>query len=274
LTGIVGQLVITKGLWDEPVIEGDFGLQTNETEVLGQINQADLVLNQYNWIDLNSAGIAWVNQRVGEVNQYESYDWQKTAYFQIYGNNRWSQNFTPLTSHTISSLKLRLKRVGTPGRVVCNIYRTAPSGCPTGTLLTQKQEGSDLVSTGPWGDWFDFRFDYPLNLIKDTKYAIEVWVLGSNSSNRIEWIGNTASQYPNGHACYSTNSGSTWTPHPTYALYFIEYTERIVGGTKFCLRTSFDNSDSPPAPGQDQEIQFVSAQGEVDKQPLLELILD
>ena len=91
-------LCITKGLWDEPVIPEDFGLQTDETTILGQKSTADMVIGQYNWIDLNQAGIDWINQRPVEINQFESYDWNANMSIWVCAVQQVLMSFTPTGS--------------------------------------------------------------------------------------------------------------------------------------------------------------------------------
>lgn len=273
-TGITGKLFLTKGLWDEPVTEADFALQTNEITILGDINFTDLITNAYNWIELNAAGIAWINQRPTEVNQHESYDWQKSAYHLIYGNNEWSQSFTPQTAHSLKSIKLRLKRIGNPGDVTFDIHNTTPAGCPLGLTLGQRIKAGILISTDIWGDWFEVIFPTPIPLSQGTTYAIKVWAPDGNASNRVEWIGSTANAYPNGSACGSDDGHATWTHYPNSDLYFIEYEENKVGGTKFCLRTDYDLSNVAPVIGADHRISYHSAQRGSPYEPLLLLYLE
>lgn len=273
-TGITGTIHVTKGLWDEPVVEDDFGLQTNETTSLGSINLADLVLNAYNWIELNQAGIDWINQRPTEINQHESYDWRMTAYNLIYDAWQWGQNFTPQTDHTLTSLKLRLKRVGDPGNVYFDIRNTTPAGCPGDELLSQKMRPGIFISTDIWGDWFEVILDTPVNLVAGTTYAIKIFAPDGNATNRIEWIGSTGTPYQNGHPCFSDDSGASWDPRLTTGCQFIEYSAELVGGTKFCLRTDYDRGDVPPPPGAPHKVEYHSAQKGPGFRSLLELTFD
>ena len=272
--GNEGTLHITKGLWDEPVTASDWVLQTGETTSLGSIAQNALVVGQYNWIDLNQAGLDWINQRPTEPNQYESFDWRKNAYFLNYGNLQWSQSFTPLTAHTLTSLKLRLKRVGNPGDVLYEIWNTTPGECPKDTLLSQRMQPGIFLSTATWGDWFEVDLTTPVPLLAGVAYAIRIRALDGNATNKVEWIGATATPYPNGRACFTDNGGTSWTSYTKYGLYFIEYETATVGGTKFVLRTSPDLSGAEPPPAYYQEAHFYSAQKGLGYYPLLKLTLD
>ncbi len=264
---------ITKGLWDEPVVPEDFALQTDETTDLGQKSTGDMVVGQYNWIDLNQAGIDWINQRPLEINQHESYDWGKNTHFNLWANLWWSQSFTPQTTHTITSVRLRMKRKGSPGTLYVNIKAADASGCPTGPVLASGTIDANTFTTATWGDWYLIDLGAGCALTAGTEYCIECHIVGGSSSNGVHWEGATATPYPNGTACLSDDTGSTWTPYSAYGLYFIEYETAPVGGTKFCLRMYGDFENIVPAPGSQQQVRFYSAQKGEGGAPLLVVAL-
>lgn len=272
--GPLGTIHITKGLWDEPVVDTDWTLQTDEVTSLGSIASDELAIGEYNWIDLNQDGLDWVNQRPTERNQFESYDWRKSAYHVIYGDWRWSQNFTPQTNHTLTRLKLRVRRYGNPGDIFCDIWNTTPAGCPTGDLLAQERVAGIMLSPLTWGDWHEFILDTPVNLVAGRTYAIVLWAPSGHILAYLQWIGATGNKYPSGHACFSDDAGVSWTARPNNDCYFIEYVTQKVGGTKFVLRTSPDLSGVEPPPGYHQEAHFYSAQKGTDYLPILQLTFD
>ncbi|MBA7580050.1 hypothetical protein ES708_21936 [subsurface metagenome] len=272
--GISDALVfVTKGLWDEPVVLDDWDLQTDETTDLGHKATGDMVVGRYNWIDLNDAGIAWINQRPLEINQYESYDWGKTAHFNLWDNIWWSQSFTPQTSHTITSVRLRMKRKGSPGMLYVNIKAADAAHKPTGPVLASGTINANTFTTALWGDWYLIDLGDGVALTAGTEYCVECHIVGGSSSNGVHWEGATTTLYPNGTGCVSSDTGSSWTPYPAYGLYFIEYETAPVGGTKFCLRMYGDNQDVSPSPGAEQGMVFYSAQKLDGGAPLLEMAL-
>lgn len=284
-TGIVSTLFITKGLCREPITEDSWAVQTAEVTSLGLINQADILAGQFNWIDLNADGIAWINQSVLELKQHESFDWSRNAYFRTYGAIRNSESFKPLFGHYLKKLRLRLKRAGNAGTLYVNITDTTPNGCSDNLPLAQDSMVCLLLSTATWGRWEEVTFDHPPYVQDGHTYAIEIWCSGGNSSNYVDWIANTSTAYPSGHACSSPNSGATWTSYPAWCLHFIEYEcsnwddfesrcDSNVGGTNFCLRTGFDLNNIPPTPGQTQVVTFYSAQIGVPWCPILRLTFD
>lgn len=267
-------LCITKGLWDEPVLLSDFGLQTDETTILGQMNTADMVVGQYNWIDLNAAGIAWINQRPIEINQHESYDWKKTAYLLFYPPYWRSESFTPQNSHTLTKVRLRLRRKGLPGTLNIHIRAADASHLPIlPDLATGSIDGNSLTDAG-WGDWYLIDLGAGVALSANTEYCIILEAPSSTSSKYVEWVGSTASNYPNGLHALSSNNGVTWAAQATQDGYFIEYETAQVGGTKFCLRTAPDVGNSPPGAGAIYNIRFYSAQKAEGGAPLLAVMLE
>lgn len=264
-------IYVTKGLCLEPIDEDDWAAQTNEITSLGEINLPDIVLNEYNWIPLNAAGIAWINHSALEYKQHESYDWQMNAYWPIYGALRCSESFTPLFDHALSKLRLRLKRAGNAGTLNVWLTDTTPNGCATNTPFRTASIPAVSLSQALWGAWQLFTLDSPYTVIAGHTYAIELWCTGGNASNYVYWICNSTSQYPSGHICHSGNGGATWTSYPTYAAYFIEYEETLLGGTNFCLRTAHDLGNSPPGAGADYNLRFYSAQKGLGFSPILEV---
>ncbi|MBA7589986.1 hypothetical protein ES708_32085 [subsurface metagenome] len=264
-------LCITKGLWDEPVIPEDFGLQTDETTILGQKSTADMVIGQYNWIDLNQAGIDWINQRPVEINQFESYDWNANMSIWVCAVQQVLMSFTPIVTHTLTNVKLRMYRVGTPGTLHVSIYAANPAGEPVGPPLASGTINADTFTTDAKGAWYLIILDAGGIITAGNYYCIVCETEAPNATRAVVWIGSTAPDYPYGHYAYSGDGGATWTHRNTRALYFIEYETLQLGGTKFCLRTASDQSDSPPGAGATYAINFHSAQKGEGYLPLLEV---
>jgi len=269
--GISGTIDITKGLCFEPMDEDDWATQTNETTILGQFNLADIVLDQYNWTNLNADGIAWLNQCPIERKQQESYDWARSAYANIYGNIWWSQSRTPLSDMWLTAVRLRLKRKGSPGTVYIKIYKADANHFPTGSVLAQGTINGNTLSTATWGAWYLIELTTGTQLLANTEYCVVVHIVGGSTSNMVYWIGATGNQYPNGYAAASTNGGSSWTAQYDYDWYFIDYHTEEIGGTNFCLRADYDVSNTPPIIGADHRIIYHSAQKGEGYLPLLEV---
>jgi len=270
-TGITGSLVLTKGLSLEPIDENDWPTQTNEVTSLGFIPQADIVVNQYNWINLNAAGIAWLNSSPLELKQGESSDCERTMGYAVFAPHRFSQTRFPQSNATITTLKLRLLRKGWPGTFYIDIYAADINHEPTGPILASGSIWGNGLTTVPLGLWYQIDLGAGFTPTAGQEYCTVGYISAGNSSNYVDWRGSPAGMYVNGHLWYSGNNGATWTWNPTTDQSNIDYEAITVGGTNFCLRTNFDVSNFPPTSLQNQVLHFYSAQKGEGYLPLLEV---
>lgn len=122
-----------------------------------------------------------------------------------------SQTFTPVTSHTITSVKLSIARVSNPGTVTVSIRATS-GGKPTGGDLVSGTTDGDTLTVWTTYGWREITLGAGYDLDASTQYAIVVRVLGGDASNKIFWeIRSNGAGYTGGTWVYSTNSGSSWT---------------------------------------------------------------
>lgn len=263
--------IVCPGLWREPVVDTDWLPATNDTTLLGSINTGAMLLNQYNWIDLNPIGLGWINHSRAEHTQHESYDWQKTQFWPIYSSRWASQSFAPQTTHALTRVKLRIKKVGNPPGIYCSIYLAGVNGCPSGTPIDTVYLDPGSIPGGLWGDWVEFIFPTSIRVTAGNTYCIVLHHVGGDATNCTHWVGAGGTAYQNGHGCYSVDGGGVWTPYPTQALYFIEYRELLEGQTNFVLKTASDNSNSPPGAGITYSCNFHSSQKGTDYYPILEI---
>jgi hypothetical protein len=124
---------------------------------------------------------------------------------------RWlAQTFTVgATGHSITSVKLKMFRIISPGTVTVSIRATS-SGHPTGSDLTVGTINGNLLTTNSNGLWYEIALtEYKLSA--NVKYAIIV--RGSaGGSNAVCWRCDAfGSIYPGGNREWSINSGDTWT---------------------------------------------------------------
>jgi hypothetical protein len=91
---------------------------------------------------------------------YEYYNTGDTSVASIYGDIWDAQTFTPSVAHTITSVKLKLYRIGNgPGTITVGIRATDVDGLPTGSdLCSGTTDGNSLPAPGsqtrlPTGDW-------------------------------------------------------------------------------------------------------------------------
>lgn len=140
---------------------------------------------------------------------YESYDTgDDTTKGAIFGPGWRGQTFTPAISHTITSVKVKIFRTGSPGTVNFGVYATS-AGKPTGaTLCTGTLDGNSLPTTTT--TLTEVALSGAL-LTAGTMYAIVFSApSGANSSNAISLRVKAAGTYAGGSYIFSSNSGSSW----------------------------------------------------------------
>jgi len=121
-----------------------------------------------------------------------------------------AQTFTPSIAHSITSVKLKLFRVGSPGTITVSIRATDGSGHPTGDDLTSGTTDGDTLTTNNAGEWREVTLT-SYTLSAGTKYAIVIRALSADASNYFacrEHINSPT--YTGGNREYSTDSGSSW----------------------------------------------------------------
>ena len=145
--------------------------------------------------------------------------------YEIYGTNWMAQTFTPGATHTISRLRLRLKRIGTGlGNCTVSLQSTDPqSHQPTGTDLSGVaiDVACANISSNLF-QWVDFNFSTPISVTAGTTYAIVVKapsMYGANCINYNRVIARDfATGYGGGEALRSNSAGASWEPFTNYAI--------------------------------------------------------
>jgi len=134
------------------------------------------------------------------------------GYYDLWGPNWISMTFTVVSAaHSITSVKMKGGRRGTPGTLTLSIRNTDVDGKPTGGDLT-----SGAVSANGWNfvpntyAWYEISVtEYILSL--NTKYAIVVRCpAGTDNNNEARWRFNGSNPYVDGGSVWSPDSGSTW----------------------------------------------------------------
>ena len=156
---------------------------------------------------------------------YESY-LEESAYQNVYNNYWLCQTFTPQSSHKITSVKLKLCRVGSPGTGTVSIRATDANGKPAGDDLCSASIDGDSLPTDP--TLLGFSLGAGANLSAGVKYAI-VWRFPSgNSSN----YGRARRMYPGayagGTAVTSNDSGATWEVVQDWDFVFQDWGEPLM----------------------------------------------
>lgn len=142
---------------------------------------------------------------------YENYITGDNSAAPIYGLSLYcGQTFTPSIAHPISSVKLLIYRLGSPGTVTVSI-RATNQGKPTGSDLCVGTTDGDTLTTNTAGEWREITFSASTALTASTMYAIVVRALSGAVLNRVFWrCDSTSATYANGTYTSSYDSGSNW----------------------------------------------------------------
>lgn len=131
----------------------------------------------------------------------------------IWGANWGGQTFTPSVGHTITSVKLFLKRAGTvSGNFVVSIQATTSSK-PNGTEICTGSIVASTVGTSAYTEYEITLGSSSGALEASTMYAIVVNATGgTNNENSIQFfgIGSGEGEYTGGNWNESGDSGASW----------------------------------------------------------------
>jgi len=123
-----------------------------------------------------------------------------------------TQIITTSSNHTITSIKVPLKRVGTDfGYAYLSIRKsTTSTGNATGNDLAYSTLVYSAISTVDYA-WYTFNLNTELNLDSSNYYAIILHTTtGDNAANNLLWQSDNGGGYAGGVGLYSTDSGATW----------------------------------------------------------------
>ena len=140
---------------------------------------------------------------------YERYQSGATSDSAVYGSLWRAQTFTPSIGHGITSVKLYLRRIGSPGTLTASIRATI-GGEPVGADLTSGTTDADTLPATPSSrEWREITLDTTV-LSLNTEYAIVIRCLSGNVSNAALWGKDSSGSYAGGEAVTSSDSGGTW----------------------------------------------------------------
>jgi len=154
---------------------------------------------------------------------YEYYNIGDNAGWAAYGAVWQAQTFTPTTAHKITSVKLKLYRLGSPGTVTVGIRATDASGHPAGADLCSGTTDGNTLPTGSPYEWREITLGDGYNLTPNIKYAIVVRA----TAMYVGWRKANTGTYAEGCVERSTNSGSTWTSWTAQDFMFEDWGEAI-----------------------------------------------
>jgi len=156
---------------------------------------------------------------MASAGSYEYYNTGDDASDDVYGSGWAAQTFTVNAAHTVTSVKLKLYRIGSPGTVTVSIRAT--SGLhPTGVDLTAGTINGNTLTTDAAGAWYTITLtEYTLSA--STKYAIVVRALSGNDSNISYWrYDGSSPTYAGGNVEWSNLWGEDWKSYTTQDYLF------------------------------------------------------
>jgi len=134
-----------------------------------------------------------------------------------------AETFTPRVPHTITSVKLRMYRLGLPGTITVGIKATAVGGAPDGADLASGTTDGDTLPTAYAGEERVIDLGAGTALGATTEYAIVVRALSADADNYVRWRHSTEKVYPRGSHWFSSDAGATWEEDTTRDMMFEEY---------------------------------------------------
>jgi len=194
-----------------------------------------------------TAGNSTLIQRSGILSNYLYYESQLTyinSGYSCYSTIWLAQSFTPTSTMTFTSAKIRVFKSGTgAGEMTLAVKEVDVNGKPTGAELASGTfESSDITTSMD----IIVAFASPMTLTSGVDYAIILYstAAGGDSSNKINWFYSTGNPYPIGSKVSSSNSGSTWTVDTTIDFYF-SILGTIIGftpGSMYKIKNSYTSS--------------------------------
>lgn len=153
----------------------------------------------------------------------------------VFGATWRSQAFTPSITHLITSVKLKMLRVDSPGDITVSIRTTDGSSKPTGSDIdgvTGTTSGNNLT-TAAGGEWREITLSAGITLNLGSQYAIIVRAIGASGfpDQYVGWRANSNGGYGGGSTFNSTNSGSSWISGGSRDYMFEEWGEPLVAPT-------------------------------------------
>ena len=141
---------------------------------------------------------------------YEYYNEGDDNWYKVYSSYWRGQTFTPLVAHKITSVKLRLLRVGFPGTITI-VIRATSGGLPTGGDLCVGTTDADTLTPLEPGEWREITLGAGYYLEAGVMYAVIIKGDGFSSSVCPAWrFDGTSPTYTRGTGLYATGGGATW----------------------------------------------------------------
>ena len=149
---------------------------------------------------------------VGEEKVDQEYTTGDNFQFKSHDSYWTAQTFTPSVTGQITKVRFKLFRNATFDEFFIKIATTDVDGYPTDNVLCSTTFNSEPVTTESPGEWYEFTFDEPATLTKDTVYAIILHGSPGAPNPNLFWRDDgTAPQYFRGCVYHSVNIGVSWT---------------------------------------------------------------
>lgn len=156
-------------------------------------------------------------------NDSDSGGWTNTG--QGFSGNITAMVFQAHDNYNLTRISILCYRQGSPGNITLSIQSvTGSPAVPDGSVLASVVKDPSGITTSTSGEWVDFDLASPYSLSSGTQYAIAWSIAGTDTSNRMWWrLDGSSPAYANGHYCYSSNGGSSWTALTSYDCAFETY---------------------------------------------------
>jgi hypothetical protein len=154
---------------------------------------------------------------------YEYYDISDPALASLWGDFWQGQTFTPREAHTITSVKLKMYRLGSPGTLTASIKAVDVNGLPAGEDLCSGTTDGDTLPTAYSGELREITLGGGAALSDETKYAIVVRALSGDQDNYARWRYKSPAPYPRGAHVFSSDAGVTWEEDGSRDMMFEEW---------------------------------------------------
>ena len=145
------------------------------------------------------------------------------------GTLQHAQTFETGSAHSLTSVSLKLYRINNPETVTVGIQPVDSSGHPTGVDFISASINGATLTAFTVGAWYCFDFTSELYLSDNTTYAIVLSQPGTDPTDCVKWLYNSAGSYSGGNFEESGDSGDTWTATAASDFMFKVYGAGSVG---------------------------------------------
>ena len=224
--------LVGESLYEDDIYDTDFGVELSvacdaDAETVAYV---DCISIRVFYVSIAGPLTAVIQDLCNEINEDTSQSPSYSTYWR-------GQTFTASSSYKITSVELKLYRMGSPGTLTVGIYATS-GDLPTGTALCSGTTDGDTLPTGSPYEWREITLGAGFQLTQDVKYAIALSAPGGSLFNWVYWRYRPTSgeeycvddTYSRGYALWSNDSGSSWNSYSPWDFYFVIY--GISGGAE------------------------------------------